>query len=43
MSTRSNIKFIEETSEREGDKLGEIIRENADAAAVGSLDPNQKK
>ena len=37
-STRGNSKFIEETSEREGDKLGEIIKENADAAAVGSLD-----
>lgn len=33
-STKGNSKFIEETgSEREGDKLGEIIRENADAAA----------
>lgn len=32
------MKFIEEQGEREGDKLGEIIRENADAAAVGSLD-----
>ena len=37
--TKSSVKFIEETGEREGDKLGEIIRENADAAAVGSLDP----
>ena len=38
--TKTNIKFIEEAgSEREGDKLGEIIRENAEAAAVGSLDP----
>ena len=38
--TKSSGKFIEETgSEREGDKLGEIIRENAEAAAVGSLDP----
>lgn len=36
--TKGSMKFIEETSEREGDKLGEIIRENADAAAVGSLD-----
>ena len=32
------MKFIEEQGEREGDKLGEIIRENAEAAAVGSLD-----
>lgn len=32
--SKGNSKFIEETgSEREGDKLGEIIRENADAAA----------
>lgn len=39
--TKSGMKFIEETgSEREGDKLGEIIRENAEAAAVGSLDPS---
>ena len=37
--TKNGMKFIEETSEREGDKLGEIIRENAEAAAVGSLDP----
>lgn len=36
--TKNGLKFIEETSEREGDKLGEIIRENAEAAAVGSLD-----
>lgn len=41
-STKGNSKFIEETgSEREGDKLGEIIRENADAAAQGSLDHGQ--
>jgi hypothetical protein len=41
-STKGNSKFIEETgSEREGDKLGEIIRENADAAAMGSLDHGQ--
>lgn len=36
--TKSGTKFIEEAGEREGDKLGEIIRENAEAAAVGSLD-----
>lgn len=36
--TKSSMKFIEEAGEREGDKLGEIIRENAEAAAVGSLD-----
>ena len=37
--TKNGMKFIEEAgSEREGDKLGEIIRENAEAAAVGSLD-----
>lgn len=38
--TKNGMKFIEEAGiEREGDKLGEIIRENAEAAAVGSLDP----
>ena len=37
-----SMKFIEEQGEREGDKLGEIIRENAEAAAVGSLDHSQQ-
>lgn len=42
--TKGNSKFIEEAgSEREGDKLGEIIRENADAAAQGSLDGNSHR
>lgn len=37
--TKSKTKYIEEIgNEREGEKLGEIIRENAEAAAVGSLD-----
>ena len=41
--TKSKTKYIEEIgNEREGEKLGEIIRENAEAAAVGSLDAGRQ-
>jgi len=41
--TKSKTKYIEEIgNEREGEKLGEIIRENAEAAAVGSLDASHQ-